>query len=31
VTNRKGLKVLIDDSECQGESKAKNIVYKEIF
>jgi len=31
VTNRKGLKVLIDDSECHGQSKAKNIVYKEIF
>jgi len=27
VTNRKGLKVLIDDTECPGE----NIVYKEIF
>ena len=31
VTNRNGLKVLIDESECQGQSKAKNIVYKEIF
>ncbi|XP_062232866.1 uncharacterized protein LOC133930218 [Phragmites australis] len=31
VTNRKGLKVLIDDSESQAEDMAKNIVYKEIF
>jgi ATP-dependent DNA helicase PIF1 len=31
VTNRKGLKVLIDDSEIPKQNKAKNIVYKEIF
>jgi len=31
VTNRKGLKVLIDDKESPEENKAKNIVYKEIF
>ena len=31
VTNRNGLKVLIDDSENQAEDMAKNIVYKEIF
>jgi len=31
VTNRNGLKVLIDDSENQAEDMAENIVYKEIF
>jgi ATP-dependent DNA helicase PIF1 len=31
VTNRKGLKVLIDDSGIPEQNKAKNIVYKEIF
>ncbi|XP_062189934.1 uncharacterized protein LOC133892964 [Phragmites australis] len=31
VTNRQGLKVLIDDSESQEDDMAKNIVYKEIF
>ena len=30
VTNREGLKVLIDDTECPSEDSAKNIVYKEI-
>nr|ABA95557.1 AT hook motif-containing protein, putative [Oryza sativa Japonica Group] len=31
VTNRNGLKVLIDDSDCPEENVARNIVYKEIF
>ena len=31
VTNREGLKVLIDDTECPSKDSAKNIVYKEIF
>jgi ATP-dependent DNA helicase PIF1 len=31
VTSKEGLKVLIDDNECQSEDIAKNIVYKEIF
>ena len=31
VTNREGLKVLIDDTECPSEDSTNNIVYKEIF
>jgi ATP-dependent DNA helicase PIF1 len=31
VTNKEGLKLLIDDKECPNEDSAKNIVYKEIF
>ena len=31
VIHRKGLKVLMGDSECQGQNEAKNIVYKKIF
>ena len=31
VTHRKGLKVLIDDFECQEQKKAINIAYKDIF
>ena len=31
VTNKEGLKVLIDDEECPTEDVTKNIVYKEIF
>ena len=31
VTNKEGLKLLIDDNECPSEDTAKNIVYKEIL
>jgi ATP-dependent DNA helicase PIF1 len=31
VTSKEGLKLLIDDNDCQSEDIAKNIVYKEIF
>ena len=29
VTNKEGLKLLIDDNECRSEDNGKNIVYKE--